>query len=136
MTDISAEDLAVLVGLEKAQAEALGKEKNDANKAKMEALMGDEAAMGAEMQMAKDTFKASDTNGDGTLNEAEFADYTRKTIANATANGWHVLDVSDDDIAKSFAIYKKVGGDDRGVPEATLFAIGETVMVKTMEEMA
>ena len=135
MTDISAEDLATLVAIEVGQAEAMGEEKNNANKAKMNALMGDEAAMAAEMKLAEDTFAAADTNGDGTLNEAEWADYSAKTVANARASGWHVLDPSESDLATSFAIYKKIGGDDKGVPKATLFAIGEKVMVATMEKM-
>lgn len=94
--------------------------------------MADEAAMAADMEKAQATFTAADTNSNGKLNETEWFDFCKKSEANQRADGYHVVDGTDEELKKAYDIMLKVGGDSEGVPLATVFGVMEKVWGEIM----
>ena len=54
------------------------------------------------------TFQASDTDGKGVLNEAQFVDFCVKAQANHTARGWTSLPISEDTFKNAYALINQL----------------------------
>ena len=84
------------------------------------------------------TFAASDTNGDGMLVSAEFADFMDKMEQNMNAAGLPNQpnsDYSDEEKDQIFAMFNAKNPDTAGVAMADFFACMKDITTK-MQELA
>ena len=132
MEGVDQADFDILVDLETAALNRCTAEQRAENMKLIGEAYADETKMAAEIEKMNQTFKAADTDGDGLLNEAEWLDFTRKTEANAKADGYHLVDTPEEDIKKSWETYCRICGKG-GVDQETMMKVGEKVMEKAME---
>ena len=56
------------------------------------------------------TFKAADTDQDGKLNKAEFVDFAKKQEQTALAQGWHMVQSTDEEIDQWWSKMTEIAG--------------------------
>ena len=85
-------------------------------KQKFGELMGSPDAIKAAEEEGMATFKASDTNGNGKLNRAEFIDHSKKEEANYEAKGWPGFGYTDEEHGQVYdALAAAMGADADGL---------------------
>ena len=119
---LTPDQLAYFKSLEDGHMASLTEEQR-AKEKEIEAGMADEAKMAEMMAEFSATFKAADTDGDGSLNFAEYKDFNVKSRANHVARGGAPYELSAEDEQKCFDImvaYNPESG--AGITEADMMA--------------
>ena len=100
--------------------------------------MADPEKMQAAMTEGGETFAASDTDGDGFLNFAEWKEHAAKSRANGQAKGWYSTEYTEEDLQIAFDIYVRTGGVEGKFSKETLLGCSGQVGAawKAMEDAA
>ena len=137
MVELSADQIESMLQVYKDQNSSLTAEQKQANVDLAKATMADEAKKAEAFAELQETFKASDTNGNGKLNRSEFLDNMKKREANATAKGYHVVAVTDDYANQWFdKMCEVVGADEEGLSFEQLMGIQKQVGAAWMAKNA
>ena len=119
--------LAKAMEIHEARQATLTDDQRAENKAKMGALFSDPAKIEEMKSNAKAQFVASDVDGDGKLNKAEFLDHCKKSETNGKAQGWHVPEQTDESLEAWWNLLVEVTGSSE-LSEDQLNAINGQVM--------
>ena len=135
MAKCNEEQLAKAMGWHEERQATLTDDQKAENKTKFAALMGDPEKMTAAKAEGDETFKASDTNGDGTLTLAEFKDFAQKSYANAQAKGWHVPAYDEGEAEKWWTFMCEVAGTPAGISKGDHDSIQGQMMMAVAAKM-
>ena len=126
---IPPEQAAPLVDQMMAKWEKFTDAQKETWKQKFTELMGNPDLMKQAEEEGMATFKASDTNGNGKLNRAEFIDHSSKEEANYAAKGWPVFGFTDEEHGGVYDILAAaMGADADGLTADQLKAMEESIM--------
>ena len=128
MAQATPAQIAELVAMQEAVELKLTQAQRDENKAKWEAMMGDEAAMAKFGEDDQAAFMAADTDQDGKLNHAEFIDFSRKQESTAKAQGWHITSSTDEEIEEWWTKMTTIAGTPDAISKADYDAIYGAMM--------
>ena len=135
MTEITEEQVARLIKMQKDSEEKITQAQRDENKGKMNELMADPAKLQAAMEEDAATFAAADTDGDGRLNHTEFVDFCSKQEANAIAKGWHMAKSTDEEIEAWWNIMLEITKETSSVTKEQYDTIQGRMMEAYMAQM-